>query len=136
MDQKTIITQKLLKAGLRATSKRQAIGALLFDGENKHVTAEDVCAMAREADLKVSQATVYNTLNQFVEAGLLKRIIAGPEKAWFDTNTSDHHHIFDEDALELTDIPADDIAISGLPDFEAGRVKGVELMVRVSDLKS
>ena len=85
---------RLQSAGLRATPKRIAIGALLFDGLDRHVTADDVAAMARKAGVRVSLATVYNTLNQFVAAGLMKRITLDTDRTYFDTNVSDHHHLF------------------------------------------
>ena len=68
------LVNRLQSAGLRATPKRIAIGSLLFDGMDRHVTADDVAALARKSGVRVSLATVYNTLNQFVAAGLMKRI--------------------------------------------------------------
>jgi len=125
---------RLQAAGLRATPKRIAIGALLFDGLDRHVTADDVAAMARKAGVRVSLATVYNTLNQFVAAGLMKRITLDTDRTYFDTNVSDHHHLFFEENGVLHDIPGDSIRVEGLPAAPAGaKVRAVEVIVRMSN---
>ena len=124
---------RLQSAGLRATPKRIAIGALLFDGPDRHVTADDVAAMARKAGVRVSLATVYNTLNQFVSAGLMKRITLDTDRTYFDTNVSDHHHLFFEENGVLHDIPGDSIRVEGLPAIPAGaKVRSVEVIVRMT----
>jgi Fur family iron response transcriptional regulator len=124
---------RLQSAGLRATPKRIAIGGLLFDGLDRHVTADDVAAMARKAGVRVSLATVYNTLNQFVSAGLMKRITLDTERTYFDTNVSDHHHLFFEENGVLHDIPGDSIRVEGLPEIPAGaKVRSVEVIVRMT----
>jgi Fur family transcriptional regulator, iron response regulator len=128
-----MIETRLQTAGLRATPKRIAIGSLLFDGLDRHVTADDVSAMARREGVRVSLATVYNTLNQFVAAGLLKRIILDTDRTYFDTNVSDHHHLFFEENGMLHDIPGDSIRVEGLPDVPAGsKVRAVEVIVRMA----
>ena len=127
------LSDKLQSAGLRATPKRIAIGGLLFDGCDRHVTADDVAIMARKAGVRVSLATVYNTLNQFVSAGLMKRITLDTERTYFDTNVSDHHHLFFEDNGVLHDIPGDSIRVEGLPEIPAGsKISSVEVIVRMS----
>ncbi|MEZ5937613.1 MAG: Fur family transcriptional regulator [Hyphomonadaceae bacterium] len=127
------ITNRLQNSGLRATPKRLAIGELLFDGQDRHVTADDVAAMARAAGIRVSLATVYNTLNQFVAAGMMKRITLDTDRTYFDTNTSDHHHLFFEDGGKLHDIPGDSVKVEGLPPIpEGSKVRSVEVIVRMS----
>ena len=127
------IETRLQSAGLRATPKRIAIGGLLFDGLDRHITADDVAAMARKAGVRVSLATVYNTLNQFVSAGLMKRITLDTERTYFDTNVSDHHHLFFEENGVLHDIPGDSIRVEGLPEIPAGsKVRSVEVIVRMT----
>ncbi len=127
------LTTRLQSAGLRATPKRMAIGGLLFDGCDRHVTADDVAAMARKAGVRVSLATVYNTLNQFVSAGLMKRITLDTDRTYFDTNVSDHHHLFFEEGGKLHDIPGDSVRVEGLPPIPAGsKVRSVEVIVRMT----
>jgi Fur family transcriptional regulator, iron response regulator len=128
----TILT-RLQAAGLRATPKRIAIGGLLFDGVDRHVTADDVAALARKAGVRVSLATVYNTLNQFVAAGLMKRITLDTDRTYFDTNVSDHHHLFFEENGVLHDIPGESVRVEGLPPIPPGsRVRAVEVIVRMT----
>lgn len=124
---------RLQSAGLRATPKRVAIGALLFDGCDRHVTADDVAVMARKNGVRVSLATVYNTLNQFVSAGLMKRITLDTDRTYFDTNVSDHHHLFFEQNGVLHDIPGDSIRVEGLPEMPVGsKISSVEVIVRMT----
>jgi Fur family transcriptional regulator, iron response regulator len=128
------IVTRLQAAGLRATPKRIAIGGLLFDGVDRHVTADDVAAIARKAGVRVSLATVYNTLNQFVAAGLMKRITLDTDRTYFDTNVSDHHHLFFEENGVLHDIPGDMVRVEGLPPVPAGsKIRAVEVIVRMTD---
>ena len=131
------IVTRLQAAGLRATPKRIAIGGLLFDGVDRHVTADDVATIARRAGVRVSLATVYNTLNQFVAAGLMKRITMDTDRTYFDTNVSDHHHLFFEEDGVLHDIPGDTVRVEGLPPIPAGsKVRAVEVIVRMTGDKS
>ena len=127
------VENRLQSAGLRATPKRIAIGGLLFDGRDRHVTADDVAVMARKSGIRVSLATVYNTLNQFVSAGLMKRITLDTDRTYFDTNVSDHHHLFFEENGVLHDIPGDSIRVEGLPEIPTGsKVRSVEVIVRMT----
>ena len=130
------LVNRLQSAGLRAPPKRIAIGGLLFDGQDRHVTADDVAVMARKSGIRVSLATVYNTLNQFVSAGLMKRITLDTDRTYFDTNVSDHHHLFFENNGVLHDIPGDSIRVEGLPEIPAGaKVRSVEVIVRMTGAK-
>jgi len=127
------ITSRLQSSGLRPTPKRIAIGSLLFDGTDRHVTADDVAILARKSGVRVSLATVYNTLNQFVAAGMMKRITLDTDRTYFDTNVSDHHHLFFEENGVLHDIPGDTIKVEGLPPIPTGsKVRSVEVVVRMT----
>jgi Fur family iron response transcriptional regulator len=95
----------LREVGLRPTRQRMALGWILFSKGDRHVTAEMLHAEAAAARLPVSLATVYNTLNQFTEAGLLRQVGVGGPKAFFDTNPSAHHHFLIEGEDALIDIP-------------------------------
>jgi len=123
----------LRDAGLRPTRQRLALGKLLFDGCNKHVTAEQLFGFAKKADAKVSLATVYNTLHQFKDAGLLREVVVEPGRSYFDTNMADHYHFFDEDTGELIDIPLEHVSVLDLPAPPAGTaIQRVDVVVRIS----
>jgi Fur family transcriptional regulator, iron response regulator len=125
----------LKQAGLRLTRQRQMLASLLFDGHDKHVTAEQLHAAARKHHLTVSLATVYNTLHQFTHAGLLRKVVVGQDCVYFDTNTAAHHHFFDEESGHLTDVPASAVDIAMLLPPPAGRkVNQVDVMIRVSPI--
>lgn len=94
----------LREAGLRPTRQRLMLGRLLFESGHRHVTAEALYGEAIAADMQLSLATVYNTLNQFTEAGLLRRIAADGVKSFFDTDTSVHPHFYLEGEDVLADI--------------------------------
>jgi Fur family iron response transcriptional regulator len=123
---------RLKAAGLRPTRQRLGLGRLLFDGGDRHVTAEHLHEEADGAGLRVSLATVYNTLNQFTAAGLLREVVVESGRSYFDTNTSDHHHFFFEGTGQLQDIPGDQVRVVDLPGAPAGTsVSRVDVIVRV-----
>lgn len=129
----TAIRRHLHRAGLRATRQRVELAAILYGAGHRHVTAEQVHREARQAGIRVSLATVYNTLNQFTAAGLMRQIIVDPQRCYYDTNTSEHHHFFLEEEGRLVDIPAEQIQVGGLPQPPSGTaIRGVEVVVRVS----
>jgi Fur family iron response transcriptional regulator len=122
----------LKSAGLRPTRQRLGLGRLLFEGGDRHVTAEQLHAEAAEAGLRVSLATVYNTLNQFTGAGLLREVVVEAGRSYFDTNTSNHHHFFFEGSGELQDIPGEQVKVADIPAAPQGtEVARVDVIVRV-----
>ncbi|MBI4185164.1 MAG: transcriptional repressor [Proteobacteria bacterium] len=126
------LIERLRAAGLRPTRQRLALARLLFEGGDRHLTAEQLHSEARSGNLRVSLATVYNTLHQFTDAGLMREIIVESGRSYFDTNTSEHHHFFDADSAELSDIPGDEVVISRLPAAPSGRIiERVDVVVRV-----
>jgi Fur family iron response transcriptional regulator len=124
--------QLLRQAGLRPTRQRLALGALLFEGEDRHVTAELLHAEATAVGHHVSLATVYNTLHQFKRAGLLRELAINGARAYFDTNVSNHNHFFVEEDGELRDIPGDAIRVDGVPAPPEGMaVSHIDVVVRL-----
>lgn len=122
--------------GLRPTRQRLALGRLLFEGGDRHVTAEALHAEAASAGVRVSLATVYNTLHQFTDAGLLRQVAVDGGRTYFDTNTDEHHHFFHVDTAELVDIPGGGVAVTGLPDVpEGAELDRVDVIVRVRGRK-
>ncbi len=123
---------RLRNAGLRPTRQRLALAKLLFDNHDRHITAESLHGEALDANVRVSLATVYNTLHQFNEAGLLREIVVDSGRSYFDTNVSNHHHIFNEDSRELMDIEDGQIGLAGLPAIDAGQeISRIDVIVRV-----
>jgi Fur family transcriptional regulator, iron response regulator len=123
---------RLKSVGLRPTRQRLGLGKLLFEGGDRHVTAEDLHGQAVTAGLRVSLATVYNTLNQFTAAGLLREVVVEAGRSYFDTNTSSHHHFFYESSGSLQDIPAEQVRVNDLPAAPAGTsVSRVDVIVRL-----
>lgn len=128
----TDILLRLKEAGLRPTRQRLALGRLLFEGMNRHVTAEQLHAEAAAKGVRVSLATVYNTLNQFTDAGLMREVVVEPGRSYFDTNIDDHHHFFYEDSGALADIPGDAVTLARMPEPPAGaRVSRIDVVVRL-----
>ncbi len=126
------VTAVLRMAGLRPTRQRIALAELLFSGGHRHVSAEELHAEAGSAAVNVSLATIYNTLHQFQEAGLLREVAIDASRSYFDTDTSDHHHFYLEDEQRVVDIPATSIVIDGLPQPPEGTViTHVDVIVRV-----
>jgi Fur family transcriptional regulator, iron response regulator len=124
--------ERLREVGLRPTRQRLALARLLFGGGDRHVTAEQLHSEALGAEIPVSLATVYNTLHQFTDAGLLREVVAEPGRSYFDTNTDDHHHFFWELSGELQDIPGEGVVVTGLPQPPSGaEIRRVEVIVRV-----
>lgn len=126
------IQHLLGKHDIRPTKIRRAIAELLFDGLDKHVTVDDVIELARSQQIKTSVASVYNTLNQFASAGLLRRVTVEQGRAFFDTNLSEHHHFYFEAEERLEDIPTGSINITGLPKLPKGRqIKSLDVTIRL-----
>lgn len=119
-------------AGLRPTRQRIALAELLFDGPHRHVTAEALYVETGDAGTKMSLATVYNTLNQFAEVGMLREINVDATRSYFDTNTTDHHHFYVEDEQRVIDIPVDSIVLKDLPSAPEGmEISSVDVVMRV-----
>lgn len=125
-------TASLRAAGLRPTRQRVALARILFESGHRHVTAEGLHAEVKASRMPVSLATVYNTLNQFRDAGLLREVVVAPGRSYFDTNTGDHHHFFVETDGELHDFPSDTVTVAGLPALPSGTsLSRVDVIVRV-----
>ena len=125
--------ERLHAVGLRPTRQRLALARLLFENGDRHVTAEQLHGEAAAAAIPVSLATIYNTLHQFTEAGLLREVVVEPGRSYFDTNNADHHHFFCEANGLLQDIPAREVTVSGLPLAPDGtEIRRVDVIVRIA----
>lgn len=129
----SFVAERLRGAGLRPTRQRVALAELLFRDGDRHVTAEDLHEEAVDLQFPVSLATVYNTLNQFTTAGLLRVVAIDGAKTYFDTNTSNHYHFYLEDEGELIDIPSNELQVVGLPQAPDGAtISGIDVIVRIA----
>ena len=126
------VKAKLRDVGLRPTRQRMALGWILFAKGDRHVTAEMLYEEATRAKVPVSLATVYNTLHQFTEVGLLRQVAVDGSKAYFDTNNSEHHHFFIEDQNDLMDIPSTDVLVGKAPVPPEGyEIARIDVVVRL-----
>jgi Fur family transcriptional regulator, iron response regulator len=123
---------RLREVGLRPTRPRVALGTILFGKGDRHVSAEMLFEEASQTGASVSLATVYNTLHQFTEAGLLRQVAIDSSKSYFDTNNMEHQHYYLEDRHELMDIPPADVAVGKIPVPPEGyEIARVDVVVRL-----
>lgn len=128
------LVEKLRDAGLRPTRQRVALADLMYVAGDRHMTAESLHREAVSNGISVSLATIYNTLNQFTTAGLLREIAVDSGRSYFDTNIGDHHHFYFESNGELRDIAKEEIVIAQMPPAPVGtRISRIDVVVRVDD---
>jgi Fur family iron response transcriptional regulator len=126
------ILERLRDVGLRPTSQRLALAKLLFDGEDRHVTADMLHGEAMENHVRVSLATVYNTLHQFTEAGMLREIVVDSGRSFFDSNTSEHQHFFHQGTRQLEDISGTGLTLKEMPSPPEGtEITSIDIVIRV-----
>ena len=122
----------LREVGLRPTRQRMALGWILFAKGDRHITAEMLYEEASKAKVPVSLATVYNTLHQFTDVGLLRQVAVDGSKTYFDTNASQHHHFFVEGENALLDIPHTDVVVGKTPVPPEGyEIARIDVVVRL-----
>ena len=130
-----IYIKKLRESGLRPTRQRLKICEVLFSPEKTfHFTVNDLTKIIEEKlNEKISLATVYNTVHAFKKKGYLKEISINSDKSYFDTNTTDHQHFFDEDKSELIDCGDDEIdSVNIKRNITGKKIKSIEVLIRVA----
>jgi Fur family iron response transcriptional regulator len=126
------LEKRVRDAGLRPTRQRVALAQLLFAKGDRHLSAEELHEEALAAGVPVSLATVYNSLHQFTEAGLLRILAVEGTRTYFDTNTSDHHHFYIEGENRIFDIPHVPVSVVNLPEPPEGmEIANVDVVVRL-----
>jgi Fur family iron response transcriptional regulator len=126
------VKAKLREVGLRPTRQRMSLGWILFGKGDRHVTAEMLYEEATKAKVPVSLATVYNTLHQFTDVGLLRQVAVDGSKTYFDTNNSQHHHFFVEGENALLDIPDTEVVVGKTPIPPEGyEIARIDVVVRL-----
>ncbi len=129
---RSVVDKRVRDAGLRPTRQRLALAELLFAKGDRHLAAEELHEEALAAGVPVSLATVYNTLHQFTEAGMLRILAVEGAKTYFDTNTSDHHHFYIEGENRIFDIDGGPVTVSNLPEPPQGmEIANVDIVVRL-----
>ena len=134
MENNSIFIEKLRSSGLRPTKQRLKICKLLFDRKKTfHFTISDLSKIFKKrTDEKISLATIYNTVHSFKKKGYLKEISINSEKSYFDTNTSNHHHLIDESTNEIVDLHVDDINDIKIKKTLIGKkIKSIEVLVKL-----
>ena len=131
---KKIDNKDLLKSyGLKPTSQRGILSKLLFCGKDMHLCADDLKKLILKKGYKMSLATIYNNLQQFANVGLLQRRNVSNLKTYFDNNTSNHYHFYDEEKDTLIDIPTSSIKFNSLPKIPNNKkITSVELVININ----
>lgn len=125
------MVERLRQHGINPTHQRIEIAHALFS-HHGHLCADQVMSITNARHSETSKATVYNTLNLFLEKRMIREVIVDPNKVFYDPNTRPHHHFYNTATGELTDIDVEDIGLTGLPLLPAGLVtEGVDIIVRV-----
>jgi Fur family iron response transcriptional regulator len=125
------LADKLRTHGITPTHQRIEIAHALFS-RCEHLSADQVMTIVNERHSETSKATVYNTLNLFLEKGLIREVIVDPSKVFYDPNTEPHYHMYDLESGRLTDIAAADVRVTGLPQLPPGVVtEGMDIIIRV-----
>jgi Fur family iron response transcriptional regulator len=125
------LADKLRAHGINPTHQRIEIAFALFS-RHEHLSADQVMAIVNERHSETSKATVYNTLNLFLDKKLIREVIVDPNKVFYDPNTEPHYHLYDLQSGRLTDIDAADVRVTGLPTLPSGMVtEGMDIIIRV-----
>ncbi len=125
------LAEVLRRHGVNPTHQRIEIAHALYS-RHEHLSADQVLALVNERHPETSRATVYNTLNLFVEKRLIREVIVDPNRVFYDPNTAPHYHLYDVRTGRLTDIDAGGVQVSGLPRLPEGVVtEGMDIVLRV-----
>jgi len=128
-----LVRDKLRSVDLRPTRQRVSLASLLFVAGDRHVTVDQLFSEAQSLRMPLSRATVYNTLHQFVAAGLVREIALYGSKVWYDTKTGSHCHFYDQDKASLFDMPVDLTNQLNIVPPKGKKVVGVDIIVRLAD---
>jgi Fur family iron response transcriptional regulator len=125
------ITDRLRAHGIAPTHQRVEIANALFS-RCEHLSADQILAAVNVRHSETSKATVYNTLKLFLEKGLVREVIVDPTKVFYDPNVQPHHHFYNVESGELTDIPANALHLAGIPQMPEGMVaESIDVIVRI-----
>jgi len=123
--------RKLRDGGITPTRQRLEIAQVLF-ARCAHLSADQLLAAVNAREPRTSKATVYNTLNLFARKKLVREVLVDPDRVFYDPNTTPHHHFYNVDSGEISDIPADHVVFARLPALPQGMASdGVDVVVRI-----
>ena len=127
--------KKIEESGIRPTKQRRILAKLIFEKGDRHISAENLFDEVKKEDRKISMATIYNTLKQFTNLGLIREIVVDKNKSLYDTNNKPHYHLYIEDEGKVHDIPTNNINLN-LPSIPAClNLHNIDVIVRVRSLK-
>ena len=127
--------KKIENRGIRATKQRRVLAKLLFDKGNRHVSADELYQDVKKEDRKISMATVYNTLKQFTNLGIIREVVVDQNKSLYCTNRKNHYHLYIEDEGKIMDIPLKNIDLN-IPSIPAClQLHNIDVIVRIRTLK-
>ena len=127
--------KKIEESGIIPTKQRRVLAKILFEKGNRHISAENLFDEVKREDRKISMATIYNTLKQFTNLGLIREIVVDKNKSLYDTNNKPHYHLYIEDEGKVHDTPTDNINLN-LPSVPAClNLHNIDVIVRVRSLK-
>ena len=130
------MAQQLRAAGITPTQQRVQIAEILF-ARPRHLSADQILAIVNSRGSSASKATIYNTLGLFARKGLVREVIVDPARVFYDSNTSAHHHFFNIDTGELTDIDAGKVVVTELPALPGDtEPAGIDIIFRVRSRKA
>ncbi len=128
---RTTVLDRLQGQGILPTPQRVEVAEILME-KPQHLSAEQIIDTLKARGSRVSKATVYNTLNLFAEHGLVRELMVDPERKFYDSCTSPHHHFYNVDTRELSDIDSDSVKFLSLPELPEGTVQdGIEVLIKV-----
>ena len=126
---------KLEKNGIRATKQRRVLAKLIFDKGKRHISAENLFDEVKKDERKISMATIYNTLKQFTNLGLIREIVVDQNKSLYCNNNQSHYHLYIEDEGKVIDIPTQNIDLD-IPSIPAClKLHDIDVIVRIRTLK-
>jgi len=127
--------KKIENRGIRATKQRRVLAKILFDKGNRHVSADELYQDVKKEDRKISMATVYNTLKQFTNLGIIREVVVDQNKSLYCTNRKNHYHLYIEDEGKIIDIPLKNIDLN-IPSIPAClQLHNIDVIVRIRTLK-
>jgi Fe2+ or Zn2+ uptake regulation protein len=121
--------ERLKEHGIQPSAQRVAVASFAL-ATDRHPSADDVWQSVRKKQPTLSRATVYNTLNLFVEKGLLQELVLSEGHVVFDPNLEPHHHFVDESSGRIYDVPWDSLNVRQVKKLHGFDVENYQVVLR------